>query len=1778
MKDSQKLHSIFRYKGPLRVIAFITLWSFLFTAIPPDIILKRALLRQGYGGQAWAANKPSPEVPRVASGEGRSPSLSSVPHPKTSNLAIDALFDDYDVDPETRAQHRWRLAVKLVEARKSNQDLLIKVVDPNGHLTGAAYFAQGKEGYEAISPGELTGLDTTNAIVETFVLPDINSNLAAKRTRSPFVPIPSGDDPLLEAIQPGAGALTDTAGRFGQQQFRRHFFAEANAGGAAGRPKAKRPRRKNKNPTSPDEWTKATAIAYINKHYKEVGSSSITAWINSDYSAVASAVTTRRVSEFNGSWPEAIKAARREPARKGNKKSTSPDEWTKATAIAYINKHYKEVGSSSITAWINSDYSAVASAVKNRKIPEFNGSWPEAIKATEREPARTRGRQKSTSSKKRTKKVAAKFERHRSVLTPEEFELIKQGLLSDYGPSIEENARKRGMSVMDMLVDVVYRIWMLKKEGEDPYHAWIEIKDLHKVITAYFTESITMETLRRELSTNEFDDLLRKKGLGCAWVGGGNERNTLTVLRLEEETSTKLIKVKDAEAGHDIESGTKMVKPKEETTAESQAAEGEAEEGRSELPQLAKQELIGELWRKLSRVNRAECRRIARQIQSTFETKHENDFQAIFIDGQDELIKLEHEALERYRQFLSKEEYQKCLRVVEHALDNLYQHGGYFGALLLRFRIINNNQLQFSFILLDRGEGFARSHRRHAPLHEAVKYGKSLGIVKGTGKGLYELTELANYLSITAVDQMSDEPRAYYWEKGFSSEQVLDEIPVENGVKIVFDMVVPLKGGGKKRTEPPRGPGGRRPTRVAAAVLMDGVGPDAVSPIERKLDMWAMKGGPGRRQQRFWVDGFGELQGGRGKASDKGTEGEAGKGRSEDPAGQGVGEEGGVPLDTEQKRALRKLRRARLESKLRESPPEGKRWTVPQLAEKLGEKPETVYNDLKSLELLDSERLYVREKEKPSAEELTSRRARLESKFQESPPEGERWIISQLAEELSENWQTVYSDLKSLELLDLERLDVLEKPSAEELTSRRARLESKLRESPPEGKRWTVPQLAEKLGEKPKTVYNDLESLELLDSERLSVLRRSDPVVETWRNIVTWEKGMEGEVMEPPDVAAAQLEMYKSVLAPEELEFMKQDLLSDDDERSIGESARRMGMRVKELLVARERIIKKIQDAESGFPLERETTAQYAEEWRVSDRGTISWLDKPYSVGRHRAGQTLSVEPFDGVDKKSGFKAYDSIGLVAWYNFKTGAKWVKAQYEVKRTVTKVGTISWNSIPYLVGRHRAGKILRVRPYDGKTTESGFMAYDGTKLVSWYDFKRKKRWIRVEYGEVQKKVSKNGTITYKGTPYLVGKHRAGETLMIMPYDDWETEGSGLMAYDGEGLVAWHSFETEEKWVKARYEVKRTVDKNGIIIWNYNRCSVGMHRVGKILTVNPYDGETKESGFWAYDGQRLVAWYNFKTGKKWIKPKAETTAESAAPAGEATQPEPQQGVRRTEEDPPPTGKNMGTGGMPPKFYKTPRHRKWPGTGKPDKRKVRLGAAKEVAQKKRIEAVGSANASYNMRDAAVISVIGHRELDKSVFAAEADKIERSLWKRGLGRRGIQPFKGFTIHTDRGTRENIESTWEGCKRAINNALEKLDNLGEEGRIVLYAPEIRGLKIHLAERAKTEYGDRVIVAADAYPDLRSPDIRARDMLSRLMASCDITDEGRHKIIAFRNIQNFLRQAFGLDISAIADADGKTIDTLAALLKHLLGMPLGLDNIWNNMKQMRKSYEALDIAV
>ncbi len=80
----------------------------------------------------------------------------------------------------------------------------------------------------------------------------------------------------------------------------------------------------------------------------------------------------------------------------------------------------------------------------------------------------------------------------------------------------------------------------------------------------------------------------------------------------------------------------------------------------------------------------------------------------------------------------------------------------------------------------------------HAPIHEVVKEGRSLGWPRGAGYALTRTVELADHISITTVDRIGGESRAYYWEKGFSLEQPLESAPVENGTKIVFVKEIPL--------------------------------------------------------------------------------------------------------------------------------------------------------------------------------------------------------------------------------------------------------------------------------------------------------------------------------------------------------------------------------------------------------------------------------------------------------------------------------------------------------------------------------------------------------------------------------------------------------------------------------------------------------------------------------------------------------------------------------------------------------------------------------------------------------------------------------------------------------------------------------------------------------------------------------------------------------------------------------------------------------------------------
>ncbi|NQT32797.1 MAG: hypothetical protein HQ594_03895, partial [Candidatus Omnitrophica bacterium] len=223
----------------------------------------------------------------------------------------------------------------------------------------------------------------------------------------------------------------------------------------------------------------------------------------------------------------------------------------------------------------------------------------------------------------------------------------------------------------------------------------------------------------------------------------------------------------------------------------------------------------------------------------------------------------------------------------------------------------------------------------------------------------------------------------------------------------------------------------------------------------------------------------------------------------------------------------------------------------------------------------------------------------------------------------------------------------------------------------------------------------------------------------------------------------------------------------------------------------------------------------------------------------HR-GQTLTVTPYDGTNKESGFKAFDGKELVAYFNAKTGKKWVKQKKGETRKVSYNGMISWYGQTYSAGIYHRGQTLTVTPYDGTNKESGFKAFDGKELVAYFNAKTGEKWIKPKEKEIRK-VSRNGTISWHGQTCLVGPHRRGQTLTLTPFDGTNNK-SGFKAFDGEELVAWHNFKTEEKWIS-----EKTKDRDHLAIEaatteeEHEKMSPSPPKHKKILYLPSYAEET-------------------------------------------------------------------------------------------------------------------------------------------------------------------------------------------------------------------------------------------------------------------------------------------------------------------------------------------------
>ncbi|MGH7198068.1 MAG: sigma-70 family RNA polymerase sigma factor, partial [Candidatus Omnitrophota bacterium] len=178
-------------------------------------------------------------------------------------------------------------------------------------------------------------------------------------------------------------------------------------------------------------------------------------------------------------------------------------------------------------------------------------------------------------------------------------------------------------------------------------------------------------------------------------------------------------------------------------------------------------------------------------------------------------------------------------------------------------------------------------------------------------------------------------------------------------------------------------------------------------------------------------------------------------------------------------------RHDRVAAMLNKKPDSGKAWTISSLAAKLGMKYHTVYDSLNARDLLDSKRLGREERDLISAEKLEARRDRvMKTLLQAQPPTGKRWTIPALAKALRLPREMVYRDLKAKKLLGSKRLHRRDMPTETVLEARRVRLVKKLNE-------WNLARLARDLGLAPDTVYSDLKRMDLLGRVGMRTVHRT---------------------------------------------------------------------------------------------------------------------------------------------------------------------------------------------------------------------------------------------------------------------------------------------------------------------------------------------------------------------------------------------------------------------------------------------------------------------------------------------------------------------------------------------------------------------------------------------------------------------------------------------------------------------------------------------------------------
>ncbi len=196
---------------------------------------------------------------------------------------------------------------------------------------------------------------------------------------------------------------------------------------------------------------------------------------------------------------------------------------------------------------------------------------------------------------------------------------------------------------------------------------------------------------------------------------------------------------------------------------------------------------VNEIWKDLDRRNIRRSRARAEDLKKEFKRMYPSDLIAVKVGNSSELESFVESIVSREN---LGEHYSRDIGDYFNALwfsiENLRQHGEDMGFLLLRLSRQDDSKMRYSFILVDRGQGFTARDGGHVAIHEAVKPEISSGEGGGQGNGLAYAAGEADKFRIMTIDNSSGQARGYLWEKGDEKESIVQDVPVPNGTKIEY--------------------------------------------------------------------------------------------------------------------------------------------------------------------------------------------------------------------------------------------------------------------------------------------------------------------------------------------------------------------------------------------------------------------------------------------------------------------------------------------------------------------------------------------------------------------------------------------------------------------------------------------------------------------------------------------------------------------------------------------------------------------------------------------------------------------------------------------------------------------------------------------------------------------------------------------------------------------------------------------------------------------------------